>query len=180
MAGFTSFKTFSSFIDREDDPTDEQITEIFGLFKNNEKLERLKRERERLKGLSAAKKAELDKALKAFGASAKPGGIKDDDLAQALSAMDRKELAKQDRAGAKNQTGRLAYEEVDRDGQAVLQALCDLHLKDLVSELHGDPYDIVNELLAMASPTQRKVLRDSDRADIVDWVANEVNNRGLS
>lgn len=44
-----SFKKYTEFVSNPEDYTDDQITEIFGLFRNNEKLEKLKAEREKLK-----------------------------------------------------------------------------------------------------------------------------------
>ena len=121
-----SFKKFVSFVNREGDVSDEQINEIFGLFKNNDKVEKLKKERERLKGMSDKKKAELDQALKDFKDGKKPNtelpkGAQDkatwDD---ALDSRDRTMLAKMDKeadrkeaekkAGPKNMTGRNFYE----------------------------------------------------------------------
>ena len=117
-----SFKKFVSFVNLEGDVSDEQINEIFGLFKNNDKVEKLKKERERLKGMSDKKKAELDQALKDFKDGKKPNtelpkGAQDkatwDD---ALDSRDRTMLAKMDKeadrkeaekkAGPKNMTGR--------------------------------------------------------------------------
>lgn len=42
-----SFKTYLDVLDQEQDPTDEQLTEIFGFFRNNEKIERIRAARER-------------------------------------------------------------------------------------------------------------------------------------
>lgn len=42
-----SFKTYLNVVDQEQDPTDEQLTEIFGFFRNNEKIERIRAARER-------------------------------------------------------------------------------------------------------------------------------------
>ena len=50
-----SFKKFVEFVSLEDDPTDEQITEIFGIFQNNDKAEKLKAEREKLRKDAAVK-----------------------------------------------------------------------------------------------------------------------------
>jgi len=94
-----SFKKFSLFIDGPE-TSDEQITEIFGLFKNNDKLEKLKKERERLKakraGVTGNKEDALDIALKNLAAGKKPGVILDKDLQAALGSNDRKFLAKDD------------------------------------------------------------------------------------
>jgi hypothetical protein len=83
----------------------QEVNEIFGLFKNNAKIEKIRKEREKLKNQSAAKKAELDKALKDFAAGRKPtpaGAIALNDLEDALSADDRKFLAKRDRMAAES------------------------------------------------------------------------------
>lgn len=95
-----SFKNFMRFVELDGEPSEEQINEIFGLFRNNQKLDKLKKEREKLKSMSAAKKAQLDKALKDFADGKKPlkpGEVSLDDLEQALGADDRKYLRKQDR-----------------------------------------------------------------------------------
>ena len=102
-----TFSQFSKFIDSDEDFSDEQINEMFGLFRNNAKLEKLKKERERLKGLSAEKKKELDAALVAWANSdkktltntaRKAGANRDVVWDDVLSVGDRKVLARQDRA----------------------------------------------------------------------------------
>lgn len=115
-----SFKKFVSFVNLEGDVSDEQINEIFGLFKNNDKVEKLKKERERLKGMSDKKKAELDQALKDFKDGKKPNTELPKGAQDALDSRDRKMLAKMDKeadrkeaekkAGPKNMTGRNFYE----------------------------------------------------------------------
>lgn len=99
-----SFKKFIEFVEFDGDVSDEQINEIFGLFKNNQKIDKLRKEREKLKGMSAEKKAELDQALKDFAAGRKTavtdrvkGALKDVDWDDVLGADDRKYLAKRDR-----------------------------------------------------------------------------------
>jgi len=65
-----SFKKYVDFMTVQEDPTDEQIVEIFGLFKNNQKIEKLKADREKLKQDTAKKvadwreKKELEKSEK--------------------------------------------------------------------------------------------------------------------
>lgn len=101
-----TFKKFVDFVNLEGDVSDDQINEIFGLFRNNQKLDKLKKEREKLKGMSAQKKAELDQALKDFKDGKKPtpkGAIALADLEDALSADDRKFLAKRDRLATEGQ-----------------------------------------------------------------------------
>jgi hypothetical protein len=123
-----SFKKFVEFVESDDEFTDEQINEIFGLFRNNTKLDKLKKEREKLKGMSAQKKAELDKALQDFKDGKRKDGkpttdttIDDATLDDVLSSHDRKHLAKMDKpndrmrgdnhgGGSKNRTGRNFYE----------------------------------------------------------------------
>ncbi len=95
-----TFKKFVEYVEIDGEPSDEQINEIFGLFRNNKKLDQLKAQREKLKGMDAKKKAELDQALKDFAAGKKPtpkGAIALADLEDALGADDRKFLAKRDR-----------------------------------------------------------------------------------
>lgn len=121
-----SFKKFVSFVNLEGDVSDEQINEIFGLFKND-KVEKLKKERERLKGMSDKKKAELDQALKDFkdGKKTMPkGALSHDVWDDALSGDDKAALARHDKdmarqaekdkaekdSGPKNRTGRNFYE----------------------------------------------------------------------
>jgi hypothetical protein len=96
-----SFKKFLSFVSSDEHMSDEQITEIFGLFKNNAKLDKLKAEREKLKAAKEAKGKELDKALHAWKTDKKvnSGVISDDDLHQSLGAGDRKALYKSDKLG---------------------------------------------------------------------------------
>ena len=123
-----SFKKFVEFVESDDEFTDEQINEIFGLFRNNTKLDKLKKEREKLKGMSAQKKAELDKALQDLKNGKRKDGkpttdtaIDDATLDDVLSSHDRKHLAKMDKpndrmrgdnhgGGSKNRTGRNFYE----------------------------------------------------------------------
>ena len=114
-----SFKKYLQLIDSRTELSEEQVNEIFGLFKNNAKIDKLRAEREKSKNMDPKKRAALDQALKDFAAGKKPGsiearraeaaGITDDDLESALGADDRKVLAKQDQYQAKNQTGKLAY-----------------------------------------------------------------------
>lgn len=99
MSGF-SFKQFQTFIDLEGEVTDEQINEIFGIFRNNSKLQKLRSEREKLKGRSVEKSAEIDAALKKFGTN-KQGVISNDDLENALDPADRKRLSHDDKTRAK-------------------------------------------------------------------------------
>lgn len=68
-----TFKKFVQFVEIEGEPTEEQINEIFGIFRNNQKLDKLRAEREKLKKLSPEKKAALDKALQDFKDGKKPG-----------------------------------------------------------------------------------------------------------
>jgi hypothetical protein len=96
-----TFKKFVNYVDLEGDVSDEQINEIFGLFRNNQKLDALKKKRAELKTKSAAQKADLDKALADFRDGKKPtpkGQIALRDLEDALSSDDRKALAKHDTA----------------------------------------------------------------------------------
>lgn len=53
-----SFKKFSEYVTLPDEPTDEQIVEIFGLFQNNQKIDKLKAQREKLKQDTAKKVAD--------------------------------------------------------------------------------------------------------------------------
>ena len=61
-----SFKQFSKFVDASDDElanlSEEQLNEIFGIFRNNAKIDAAKAQREKLKKAEQDKKAELDKA----------------------------------------------------------------------------------------------------------------------
>lgn len=102
-----SFKKFVEYVNLDGDVSDAQINEIFGMFRNNVKLDKLKKEREKLKGMSSQKRAELDKALRDFadGKQVKitdrvKGAIKDIDWDAALDSADRKFHAKRDRAMA--------------------------------------------------------------------------------
>lgn len=99
-----SFKKFMTFVNLEGDVSDEQINEIFGLFRNNKKIDDLKKQREKLKGMSADKKREIDQALKDFAAGKKTqvtdrvkGALKDVDWDDVLNADDRKFNARRDR-----------------------------------------------------------------------------------
>lgn len=65
-----TFKKFTQFVSLPDDHTDEQISEIFGLFKNNEKLDKLKAQRAKLKKDTAQKVADW-RAKKEADAAAK-------------------------------------------------------------------------------------------------------------
>lgn len=56
-----SFKQFSSFVDTPDEElTEEQLTEIFGLFANNKKVDDFKAKRAELLAQKDAKKKEID------------------------------------------------------------------------------------------------------------------------
>lgn len=113
-----SFKKFMQFVDLDGEVGDDQINEIFGLFRNNAKVDALKKEREKLKGMSAAKKAELDQALKDFASGKKPkagsGQFTDwDEVVGGAdkTALDREDKTKRKEAGsAKNKVGHNFYE----------------------------------------------------------------------
>lgn len=47
MASFT-FKNFLSFVENEEELSDEQICEIFGIFRNNDKVEKLRQQKREL------------------------------------------------------------------------------------------------------------------------------------
>lgn len=101
-----TFKKFVNFVDLEGDVSDEQINEIFGLFRNNQKIDALKKKRAELKTKSTAQKADLDKALADFRDGKKPtpkGQLALRDLEDALTADDRKALAKHDTAGKRRE-----------------------------------------------------------------------------
>lgn len=95
MANIT-FKNFLNYLST-DDMTDSQITEIFGLFKNNSKLEKAKAEKEKLKAAKDARGKEIDKALQAMKGGKRPGVISNDDLNDVLDAGDRKAVFRNDR-----------------------------------------------------------------------------------
>lgn len=64
MAEFT-FKQFNKFVSMETEPTDEQITEIFGVFRNNDKLDKLKKTRQELTLAQKADREKKDAMMKA-------------------------------------------------------------------------------------------------------------------
>ena len=68
MASFT-FKNFLSFVESEDDLSDEQICEIFGLFRNNDKVEKLRAQKRELvqKKTDAMRRANAAKQGKTMG-----------------------------------------------------------------------------------------------------------------
>ncbi len=126
-----SFKTFAKFVDLEGEVSDEQINEIFGLFKNNSKVEKLRKEREKLKNMSAEKKAQIDRALQDFASGDKPlpaGAHKDVTWDDILSVGDRKVLKRQDKYRdekdntPKNKTGKNFYESNSQEKDVVQEA----------------------------------------------------------
>jgi len=126
-----SFKKFIQFVELDGEVSDEQINEIFGIFKNNAKVDALKKEREKLKGMSADKKAKIDQALKDFAAGKKPKAGSDqytdwDDVVGGAdkTALDREDKAKRREAdnSPKNKTGRNFYEEDLSEGKVNVKA----------------------------------------------------------
>ena len=127
-----SFKKFMQFVDLDGEVGDDQINEIFGLFRNNAKVDALKKEREKLKGMSAAKKAELDQALKDFASGKKPkaGSGQFTDWDEVVGGADKTALDREDKTkrkeadnAPKNKTGRNVYESTDVDLQAIVDEL---------------------------------------------------------
>lgn len=57
-----SFKNFSTFVDLNEEPSPEQLQELFGLFRNNEKLNAIKKKKEELKAAEEKKKKEISQA----------------------------------------------------------------------------------------------------------------------
>lgn len=159
-----SFKKFIEFVEFDGDVSDEQINEIFGLFKNNQKIDKLRKEREKLKGMSAEKKAELDQALKDFAAGRKTavtdrvkGALKDVDWDDVLGADDRKYLAKRDRMAteAANSTLQHALDMIKRAGfpykGKTLDALRKEHAKELLDNDYVDQWHMrVSDALGMS------------------------------
>jgi uncharacterized protein YfeS len=97
-----SFKQFIQLLDS--DLNEEQLNEIFGLFRNNkeqnaQKIADLRKQRAALAGKKKMTDAELKAAMDAWAAGQKkvPGKISHDDLEAALSANDRKALTRMDR-----------------------------------------------------------------------------------
>lgn len=91
-----SFKHFVQLLDSELD--DSQLNEIFGFFKNNEKVNKLRKDREALVKTKKMTDDELKAAMDAWAAKSKtPGKISDDDLEAALSPGDRRVLSRMDR-----------------------------------------------------------------------------------
>lgn len=124
-----SFKAFNQFV--EGDLSEEQVNEIFGLFRNNAKLDKLRKEREKLKNMSAEKKAQIDRALQDFASGKKPlpAGAQDDvTWDDVLSVGDRKVLKRHDKyrdekdSAVKNKTGRNFYEDLDESSEPTVKA----------------------------------------------------------
>ena len=109
-----SFKKFIQFVELDGEVSDAQINEIFGIFKNNAKVDALKKEREKLKGMSADKKAKIDQALKDFASGKKHQYTDWDDVVGGAdkTALGREDKAKRKEAdnALKNKTGRNFYE----------------------------------------------------------------------
>ena len=63
-----SFKQFSSYVDLPEEATPEQLQEIFGMFKKPEEIEKLNKERLKLKMDQDKKKKELGKKKDEFWA----------------------------------------------------------------------------------------------------------------
>ena len=159
-----SFKKFIEFVEIEGDVSDEQINEIFGMFKNNQKIEKLRKEREKLKNMSSEKKAELDQALKDFAAGRKTpvtdrvkGALKDVDWDEVLSPEDRKYQAKNDRRMATEAKSDVehALKMVKAAGfpykGKTLDALRKEHAKELLSNDYHDQWHMrVSDALGMS------------------------------
>lgn len=158
-----SFKKFIEFVEFDGDVSDEQINEIFGLFRNNQKIDKLRKEREKLKGMSAEKKAELDQALKDFAAGRKTavtdrvkGALKDVDWDDVLGADDRKYLAKRDRMTTESKDDvSYALKMVKAAGfpykGKTLDALRKEHAKELLSSDYHDQWHMrVSDALGMS------------------------------
>jgi hypothetical protein len=74
-----TFKQFNTFMSIEGEPTDEQINEIFGVFKNNKKIDDLKKKRAELTAAQKADKARKDAIMKTAAAKARGQQPEDED-----------------------------------------------------------------------------------------------------
>jgi hypothetical protein len=93
MAEIT-FKKFNQFVSMENDPTDEQITEIFGVFRNNDKLDKLKKTRQELTLAQRADREKKDAMMKAAAMKAR-GQTPDDEKKPAGSGTARAQNARE-------------------------------------------------------------------------------------
>lgn len=172
-----SFKKFSIFVDTDGEVSNDQITEIFGLFQNNSKIEKLKAEREKLKGQKATKGAALDQALKDMAAGKKPGVMSDADLEKSLDSRDRSALAKGDKMSDYEATvirRKLKMpEEVDaNDVHQVLEYLADKHLTSLIKEFGIlNTEQLADGLFMESRDYNREVLtKYIDHAGVCAWI----------
>jgi hypothetical protein len=172
-----SFKKFSAFIDSDGEVSNEQITEIFGLFKNNSKIEKLKAEREKLKGQKASKGAALDQALKDMAAGKKPGVMSDADLEKSLNSRDRSALAKGDKMSDYEATVisrklKMSEDVNSNDVYKVLEQLADKHLVSLIKK-YGifNTEQLADQLFMESRNSEREVLtKHIDYAGVCAWI----------
>jgi len=172
-----SFKKFSAFIDSDGEVSNEQITEIFGLFKNNSKIEKLKAEREKLKGQKASKGAALDQALKDMAAGKKPGVMSDIDLEKSLNSRDRSALAKGDKMSDYEATVisrklKMSEDVNSNDVYRVLEQLADKHLVSLIKK-YGifNTEQLADQLFMESRNSEREVLtKHIDYAGVCAWI----------
>lgn len=88
MADIT-FKKFNTFISMQDEPTDEQIAEMFGVFKNNKRIADLKKRHADMTAADRAEKVRKDAIMKAAAAKSRgqePTDIKPDEYVGSSSA----------------------------------------------------------------------------------------------
>jgi hypothetical protein len=134
-----SFKKFLTFVDLAEDPSDEQIQEIFGFFQNNKKADELKKKRDALKAQQDAKRKEIQKKKDELWAAARDRVAGKTLPAIGIQPTGRTSQAAQGRAAERDWVASMANESVSPELVAELTALAkkiydgDIEVDDILS-----------------------------------------------
>ena len=173
-----SFKKFAEFVALPSDPSDEQITEIFGLFQNNAKIEKLKKEREKIRK-DTQKKVDAWKAKKELAASMNTSGA-DKDQQPANQTVSRSASG---RAAERDWVSNMATESKEKDIHDVIFAFRSVyaHMDRLGFDFDDDHAQrrnidwIIGSLKEGDIESAKRLISEFfSKADLFDTVLDEV------
>ena len=102
------FKKYVEYVSQEEELTEAQLDEIFGLFKNNQKIEKIKADREKLKQDTAKKVA--DWRAKKAQAMMQQGNDEDNEVAKNKQLKSTPKAAASGRAAERDWVNNLTTE----------------------------------------------------------------------
>lgn len=155
------FKKFVEFVSMTDEPTDEQINELFGIFKNNEKADKAKAAREKLKADTAKKVADwrAKKDGKDEGDDLYDQSIKAKNFQARTTTTASPRAAAAGRSAERDWTGNLATESADDANYSEVEFKMDKYM-------HDDE-DVIREY--------HHLMDERDREGLIDFFQNEAD-----